>query len=190
MELPVQLIFDSHLPTVRYWYRYSLGDHLRMPSQSISIWRPGDEGQQSTIFLLTTNLDQLVVCLQVSMLKMLMDHNLDQRCVIKFLDSFKTPFGEAMVFEALDISLYDYICEVHQPPVQLDLIRTDVQQVWTQQLLPDRKRNTDLLKLWGNSLTCVSCCVFAGSHSTGCTEEHRGNPQRSETGQHNAGGSS
>lgn len=66
------------------------------------------------------------------MLKMLMDHNFDQRCIIKFLDSFETPFGEAMVFEALDISLYDYICEVNQPPVELDLVRTVVQQVWIQ----------------------------------------------------------
>ena len=50
----------------------------------------------------------------------------------KFIHSFQTSDGEALVYEPLDISLYDYMKKRNDDPMPLSDIRTIIQQAWTQ----------------------------------------------------------
>lgn len=56
-----------------------------------------------------------------------MSHKLDQRNIVKFLESFETSHGTALVFEPLDISLHSYINSKH--PLRLNDIKLITQQV-------------------------------------------------------------
>lgn len=69
------------------------------------------------------------MCLQVLMLKMLMELNLDQRNIVKFFGWFHMDCGKALVFETLDISIADYMMKNRCAPMLLGDISTIIQQV-------------------------------------------------------------
>ncbi|CAK6976910.1 homeodomain-interacting protein kinase 1-like isoform X2 [Scomber scombrus] len=66
---------------------------------------------------------------ELVILQSLMRHQFDQQNIVKFLDSFEMYCGTALVFEALDISLYDYMLNCGR--LCLDDIRVITQQVAT-----------------------------------------------------------
>ncbi|XP_030259461.1 homeodomain-interacting protein kinase 2-like isoform X2 [Sparus aurata] len=51
--------------------------------------------------------------------------------IVKFIDTFPTQFGNAVVFEALDISLYDYLDRTNCEPMLLSDIRAIIKQLAT-----------------------------------------------------------
>ncbi len=77
----------------------------------------------------STNKHVKLVYFQASMMKVLMDRNLDQQSIIKFYDGFST--DKYLAFEVLDISLIQYINE-RKAPMRLQDIRAVIQQVWHQ----------------------------------------------------------
>ena len=60
---------------------------------------------------------------------MSMCHNLDKHNIVKYIDCFQTIYGKALVFESLDISLFDYMEMKDFAPMLLSDIRTIIQQV-------------------------------------------------------------
>ena len=63
------------------------------------------------------------------MLKKIKGLKLDKHNIVKFIDCFPTTLGKAIVFELLDISLYDYMEKRNDAPMLLSDIRTIIQQV-------------------------------------------------------------
>ncbi|XP_030278368.1 ERI1 exoribonuclease 2 isoform X3 [Sparus aurata] len=68
---------------------------------------------------------------EIPMLRKIKRNNLDKHNIVKYIDCFKTCFGRALVFELLDISLYDYIKKTNAAPMLLSDIRTIIQQMAT-----------------------------------------------------------
>ncbi|XP_036970532.1 interferon-induced protein 44-like isoform X2 [Acanthopagrus latus] len=62
---------------------------------------------------------------------MSMCHNLDKHNIVKYIDCFQTIYGKALVFESLDISLFDYMEMKDFAPMLLSDIRTIIQQMAT-----------------------------------------------------------
>ncbi|XP_030278736.1 homeodomain-interacting protein kinase 2-like isoform X3 [Sparus aurata] len=68
---------------------------------------------------------------EIPMLRKIKRNNLDKHNIVKYIDCFKTSFGRALVFELLDISLYDYMEMTNPAPMLLSDIRTIIQQMAT-----------------------------------------------------------
>ncbi|XP_030288454.1 homeodomain-interacting protein kinase 2-like isoform X3 [Sparus aurata] len=68
---------------------------------------------------------------EVPILRMSMCHNLDKHNIVKYIDCFQTIYGKALVFESLDISLFDYMEMEDFAPMLLSDIRTIIQQMAT-----------------------------------------------------------
>ncbi|XP_055008970.1 uncharacterized protein LOC129408696 [Boleophthalmus pectinirostris] len=66
---------------------------------------------------------------EISILTRLMEEGCDQKNIIKFLEVFDTRLGKAIIFEALDMSLYDYLKTY--APLPLSTVRTIIKQVAT-----------------------------------------------------------
>lgn len=58
-----------------------------------------------------------------------MEFNLDQHNIVTFFGSFRMTSGRALVFETLDISIWDYILKTQFAPMLLSDISTIIQQV-------------------------------------------------------------
>ncbi|XP_047450729.1 homeodomain-interacting protein kinase 1-like [Mugil cephalus] len=67
---------------------------------------------------------------EASIMKTLMENNLDECNIVKFEDSILEKFTTSLIFELLDISLLDYLIDLGQP-MQLEDIRTMIQQLAT-----------------------------------------------------------
>ncbi|XP_032374019.1 homeodomain-interacting protein kinase 1-like [Etheostoma spectabile] len=65
---------------------------------------------------------------EASMMRVLMDNNLDQQNIVKFYGGFW--MNKYLVFEVLDISLKNYLCK-REAPMSLQDIRTVIQQLAT-----------------------------------------------------------
>ncbi|XP_055015066.1 homeodomain-interacting protein kinase 1-like [Boleophthalmus pectinirostris] len=66
---------------------------------------------------------------EISILTRLMEEGCDQRNIVTFLEAFDTRLGKVMIFEALDMSLYDY--HRTNAPLRLSDVRTITKQVAT-----------------------------------------------------------
>ncbi|XP_036945387.1 homeodomain-interacting protein kinase 1-like [Acanthopagrus latus] len=86
-------------------------------SETVAIKFPNCQGQQ------TWN--------EIAMLKKIKGLKLDKHNIVKFIDCFPTTLGKAIVFELLDISLYDYMEKRNDAPMLLSDIRTIIQQMAT-----------------------------------------------------------
>ncbi|XP_030280905.1 homeodomain-interacting protein kinase 2-like isoform X2 [Sparus aurata] len=68
---------------------------------------------------------------EIPMLRKITCYNLDEYNIVKYIDCFQTRVGKALVFEPLDISVYDYIKMRSFAPMLLSDIRTIIKQMAT-----------------------------------------------------------
>ncbi|KAL7371170.1 hypothetical protein ABVT39_020898 [Epinephelus coioides] len=66
---------------------------------------------------------------EIAMLKKFKRLKLDQHNIIKFLCCFNTSHGRALVFEIMDISMYDYMLKTNCAPMRLSDVSTIIQQL-------------------------------------------------------------
>ena len=71
--------------------------------------------------------DIIILCFKVCMMEKLMDHQLDEHNIVKFLGCYQRPPEMVLVFEKLDVNLKKYFDSWF--PVPLSEIRSIIQQV-------------------------------------------------------------
>lgn len=71
--------------------------------------------------------DIIILCFQICMMEKLMDHQLDEHNIVKFLGCYQRPSEMVLVFEKLDVNLKKYFDSCF--PVPLSEIRSIIQQV-------------------------------------------------------------
>ncbi|XP_072301717.1 homeodomain-interacting protein kinase 1-like [Eucyclogobius newberryi] len=103
-----------------------------IPADKYKILQVLDKGAFGQVFKCQKKDTQEVVAIKVPLvyqdtekeenfLKLLMAKYGDQNNIIKFYDSFKTPYGRAMIFECLEINLEDYLFDN----------MTDLRDIWS-----------------------------------------------------------
>lgn len=130
------------------------------------------------------------MCLQVSMLRKMKRLDIGKYNIVEFIDAFPTQFGNALVFEALDISLYDY-CILARQIVNLCIWVTSEPSSnrYEQSTIKWKEEHWKSLSVWGFG-TFLLTCVLSVGHSTWRAEEERDNPHWCQMRQHNDGESS
>ncbi|XP_030269481.1 dual specificity tyrosine-phosphorylation-regulated kinase 1B-like isoform X2 [Sparus aurata] len=68
---------------------------------------------------------------EIEILETIMYHNLDKCNIVKYIEHYPAKYGPAIVFERLDISLYEYMDLNKFAPMLLSDIRTIIQQLAT-----------------------------------------------------------